>query len=88
MKGSGLNLEKLQDLVRSNDKQRFSLIFEGPDGEILENVSGSSPVNPEAGVIGSVESQTPKKKGVWLLCARQGHSMKVRQLVDIIRTDS
>jgi hypothetical protein len=71
-----LNIEKLQDLVRDNDKQRYDLILEGADGQILENVCGITDI-PEKSAI--LQSQALKKKGIWLIRARQGHSMKVRQ---------
>jgi len=78
LKGSGLNIEKLQDLVRSNDKQRYGLILEGPDGEILEDVCSDHAANPDATETSATLQSPLKKKGVWLIRARQGHSMKVR----------
>jgi hypothetical protein len=79
LKGSGLDIEKLQDLVRSNDKQRYGLILEGPDGEILEDVCSDQAANSDTTEkSATLHSPLKKKKGVWLIRARQGHSMKVR----------
>jgi len=78
LKGSGLNIEKLQDIVRSNDKQRYGLILEGPDGEILEVVCGDRTANSDTTEKSPTLQSPLKKKGVWLIRARQGHSMKVR----------
>jgi RNA:NAD 2'-phosphotransferase (TPT1/KptA family) len=75
VKASGLNLEQLQDLVLSNDKQRYDLILEGSDGEILETVCTTRTLKSQA-----------SKKGVWLIRARQGHSVKVKQLSNTINT--
>ena len=69
--------------MRSNDKRRYDLILEGPDGEILETV-GDTRTDADSDVtenLASLQSQTLGNKGVWLIRARQGHSMKVHQLI-------
>jgi hypothetical protein len=71
--------------VLSNDKQRYDLILEGPDGEILETVCPRTDAR-SAVTEKSALCQSLKNNGVWLIRARQGHSMKVRQSNIVIWT--
>ncbi|KAF9523353.1 KptA family-domain-containing protein [Crepidotus variabilis] len=81
VKSTGLDLEALELLVKSNDKQRYDLICETREGVVLDTTSPAPVAVPavEVGAEGSsVQSPEvpPSTKGIWWIRARQGHSIK------------
>jgi 2'-phosphotransferase len=62
MQPLGFTLEQLKEVVKTDTKQRFMLVYEPKDGT---SVAYST-------VAGEGDGQ-----GVWLIRANQGHSMKV-----------
>ena len=92
LKSQGLNLDGIKAIVKADSKQRYDLILEGSDGMklgavspgeksiLLEMGSVSFPVNSsgEKVVEGSSSGEiTNDKDAIWLIKARQGHSIKV-----------
>jgi hypothetical protein len=93
LKSQGLHLEGIKAIVKADSKQRYDLILENSDGIKLEAISPGpmspmSEVGPTASSL--LSSKEPlaegtssggvtndKKDLIWLIKARQGHSIKV-----------
>lgn len=93
LKSQGLHLEGIKAIVKADSKQRYDLILENSDGIKLEAISPEpispmSKVGPTASSLrsskeplaegtSSVGATNDKKDVIWLIKARQGHSIKV-----------
>jgi len=105
LKYQGLNLDMIQAIVKADSKQRYDLILESSDGmklgvvspgatsHLSEEGSTSSPVNSSEELVveasSSGEITNDKKDAIWLIKARQGHSIKTIELeLKPIRSDS
>jgi 2'-phosphotransferase len=93
LKSQGLNLEGIKAIVKADSKQRYDLILENSDGLKLGAISSGpispmSEVDPTASSLlsgkepvtdgtSSGEITNDKKDIIWLIKARQGHSIKV-----------
>jgi len=90
LKSQGLDLERIKAIVKTDSKQRYDLILENSDGIKLEAISPGSMSSPsKAGPTASsimepaaegTSSGEITKEVIWLIKARQGHSIKVLSL--------
>jgi len=93
LKSQGLDLERIKAIVKTDSKQRYDLILENSDGIKLEAISpGSiSPLSKAASTASSIMEPVAEgtssgeitKEAIWLIKARQGHSIKVLSLPNI-----
>jgi len=83
----------IKAIVKADSKQRYDLMLESSDGmklgvvspgamsHLSDEGSTSSPVNSSEGPVveasSSGEITNDKKGAIWLIKARQGHSIKV-----------
>ena len=98
LKSQGLHLEGIKAIVKADSKQRYDLILENSDGIKLEAISPGpiSPMSEVGPTACSLSSKEPlaegtssgkitndKKDVIWLIKARQGHSIKVLSCLQI-----
>lgn len=69
LQGMKISFEEVEEIVRENDKQRFTMIPVSADGDTADD-GGSEATNGQP----ALESQDPKD---WKIRANQGHSLKV-----------
>jgi len=105
LKSQGLNLDGVKAIVKADSKQRYDLKLESSDGiklgvvspgatsPLLGEGSTSSPVNsseePVVETSSSGKITNDKRDAIWLIKARQGHSIKTVELeLKSIKSDS